>query len=70
MISVEVFMDIFSLRKQGFSMRSIARKLGIHRKTVKTHLENGMLPTYNKIRHKASILDPYCQLIQDFLKRR
>jgi transposase len=68
MISVEVFMDIFSLRKQGFSMRSIAKKLGIHRKTVKTHLENSMLPTYNKIRHKASILDPYCQLIQDFLK--
>lgn len=67
MISVEVFMDIVSLRKQGFSMRSIARKLGIHRNTVKKHLESGMLPTYNKIRRKSTMLDPYHQLIQDFL---
>jgi len=35
MISMEVFMDIFALRRQGFSLRYIAKKLGIHRNTVK-----------------------------------
>jgi transposase len=67
MISMEVFMDIFSLRKQGFSMRSIAKKLGIHRNTVKNHLAGGKLPVYSKNKHKLSLLDPYHQLIQDFL---
>ncbi len=35
MISIGVFMDIFSLARQGLSQRTIARRLGIHRKTVK-----------------------------------
>ncbi|MCK9502527.1 MAG: hypothetical protein M0Q52_11960 [Lascolabacillus sp.] len=67
MIAMEVFMDIFSLRKQGFSMRAIALKLGIHRNTVKKHLESSMLPSYNKTRRKSSKLDPYRQLVQDLL---
>jgi transposase len=67
MISLEVFMDIVSLRRQGFSMRAIAKKLGIHRKTVKKHLEGGRLPAYNKHKRKISILEPYHQLIQDLL---
>lgn len=67
MISMEVFMDIFSLRKQGFSMRAIAKKLGIHRNTVKNHLAGGKLPVYSKNKRKLSLLDPYHQLIQDFL---
>ena len=36
MITKEVFMDIHSLRKDGLSMRAIARKLGIHRDREKT----------------------------------
>jgi len=67
-ISLEVFMDIFSLRKQGFSMRAIAKKLGIHRTTVKKYLENKMFPTYCKIKRKTSKLDPYRQTIRDFLQ--
>ena len=35
MIAMEVFMDILALRRQGMSMRSIAKRLGIHRNTVK-----------------------------------
>lgn len=38
MITKEVFMDIYSLRKDGWSMRAIARKLGIHRDTVRKHI--------------------------------
>ena len=67
MISLEVFMDIFSLRNQGFSRRAIAKKLGIHRDTVKKYLEGKMLPTYRKTKRKPSKLDPYRQVIQDFL---
>ncbi len=39
MITAEVFMDIISLHRQGVSMRSIAKKLGIHRNTVKKHID-------------------------------
>ena len=38
MITTEAFMDIISLHRQGFSMRAIAKKLGIHRRTVKKHI--------------------------------
>jgi len=68
MITLEVFVDIFSLRNQGFSMRAIAKKLGIHRKTVKKYLEGKMLPTYRKTKRKHSKLDPYRQTIRDFLE--
>jgi DNA-binding CsgD family transcriptional regulator len=45
MISEEVFMDIIALRRQGYSMRAIAKKLGIHRNTVKRHLESKSFPS-------------------------
>jgi len=35
MITTEVYMDIRAYKHQGHSLRWIARKLGIHRKTVK-----------------------------------
>lgn len=41
-------MDIFGLRLQGFSLRYIAKKLGIHRKTVKEYLEDRISPRYQK----------------------
>ena len=53
MITKEVFMDIHSLRKDGWSMRAIAKKLGIHRDTVKKHLESDSLPQYRNARHRC-----------------
>ncbi|WP_073379637.1 IS21 family transposase [Desulfofustis glycolicus] len=60
-------MDIISLQRQGFSQRDIAKKLGIHRNTVKKYLENPAVPAYHKSIKRASILDPYRQLIDDYL---
>ncbi|BCO07987.1 IS21 family transposase [Desulfolithobacter dissulfuricans] len=67
MISTEVFMDIISLHRQGLSMRAIAKKLGIHRNTVKKHIEGNTLPQYRKKKRQKSILDPYRQVIDDYL---
>lgn len=67
MITTEVFMDIISLHRQGFSMRTIAKKLGIHRNTVKKHIEGNTFPQYRKTKRQESILDPYHQTIDDFL---
>jgi transposase len=67
MLNVEVFMDIISLHRQGLSMRAIAQKLGVHRNTVKKYIEGGTLPMYRKTERKSSILDPYRQLIDDYL---
>jgi transposase len=67
MISKEVFMDIFYLRRRGHSIRGIAKCLGIHRDTVRRHLESDSLPRYRKRKRKDSILEPYHQTINDFL---
>lgn len=67
MIATEVYMDILALKRQGHSLRAIARKLGIHRKTVKKHLESNCFPTYSRTSAKPSILEPYHQVIRDFL---
>ena len=69
MISEEVFMDIIALRRQGYSMRAIAKKLGIHRNTVKRHLESNSFPAYRKEKRIESILDPYRQTIKDYLEQ-
>jgi transposase len=68
MISMEVFMDIFALRRQGFSLRYIAKKLGVHRKTVKRYLGSGSLPQYRREKGVTSIVDPFKQVIEDFLE--
>ena len=34
MVSMEVLMDILVLDRQGYSVRAIARKMGIHRNTL------------------------------------
>jgi transposase len=60
-------MDIFALHRQGHSVRSIAKKLGLHRNTVKKYLERGALPAYQKGKRQGSILDPYKQVIDDLL---
>jgi transposase len=67
MISTEVYMDIIAFKRQGHSVRWIAKKLGIHRKTVKKHLENNAFPGYHRQTSKPTILEPYHQVIRDFL---
>ena len=67
MISSEAFMDIIALKRAGHSNRYIARKLGIHRKTVKTHLEANAFPAYNRSAQKPSVLEPFHQVIKGFL---
>jgi len=67
MISTEVFMDIIALKRQGHSIRWIAKKLGIHRNTVKKHLERKSFPAYTRKKAKPSILEPFYPVIRDFL---
>ncbi|MBM9615515.1 IS21 family transposase [Desulfobulbus rhabdoformis] len=60
-------MDIIALHRQGLSMRAIARKLGMHRNTVKKYIEGSTMPGYGQSSKRPSILDPYRQLIDDYL---
>lgn len=69
MISVEVFMDVIALHRQGYSIRSIAKKTGLHRSTVKKHLESNSFPQYKKKKRSQTILDPYHQIIKDYLEQ-
>ena len=55
MIALEVFMDILALHRQGLSMRAIARKMGIHRKTVKKYLMDLQPPNYSKSNRKENL---------------
>ena len=66
MVREEECMDIWSLRRQGYSKRAIARKLGIHRKTVARYLEAGEFPRYNAV-NRPSALEPYHGMIRDWL---
>jgi len=59
MISMEVFMNIIAMRRIGISIREIAKTLGIHRQTVKRHIEGNVFPQYRKRKRRASVLDPY-----------
>jgi len=68
MISWEVCMDVFGLKRQGLGLRAIARKLGIHRNTVKKYLEGRCMPAYRRSKRKDSILAPYYQVINDWLE--
>jgi transposase len=63
----EVFMDIVALHRQGLSDRAIARKLKVHRNTVKKYLQEGQNFRLPSIRQPASILSPYYPVIDDFL---
>ena len=67
MISSEAFMDIIALKRAGHSIRFIARKLGIHRKTVKKHLEANAFPAYTRSVQKPSVLEPFHPIIKGFL---
>ena len=67
MISTEVFMDILALHRQGHSMRWIAKKLGIHRNTVKKYITKKKLPQYHQQKRRESILTPFQPMIREWL---
>jgi transposase len=69
MITKEAFMDIIALHRQGHSMRFIARKLGLHRKTVKKYIAGKGFPEYRHSGRKPSILAPFARIIQDWLNQ-
>jgi len=66
MVSTEECMEIWALKRQGYSNRAIARKLGIHRKTVKKYLEGPEFPEYQAEKRKSG-LEPYHGMIGDWL---
>jgi len=67
MITREVCMDIKVMHRNGLSIRKIARTTGLHRKTVAKYIESDTLPGYTK-RQRSSILDPWRQIIEDYLE--
>lgn len=69
MITMEGLMDVRSLDKQGYSHRQIAKLTGLHRKTVKKYLADGVLPVYKK-QVRVSKLEPYHGMISDWLSQQ
>src|SRR3974377_1154911 len=67
MITREVFMDIKVMHRNGLSIRRIARSTGMHRLTVKRHVESDSFPEYHRTKKRKSLLDPYVQLIEGYL---
>jgi len=59
MLSLEVWVDIRSMHKQGYSIRGIARKLRISRNTVRKALRADGSPRYIQSTPIPSKLDPY-----------
>lgn len=66
MVGKEECMEIWAVKRQGYSSRAIARKLGIHRKTVKKYLEEREFPAYRAV-ERHSQLEPYYKIIDDWL---
>lgn len=67
MITREVFMDVRVMHRNGLSIRRIARMTGLHRLTVKRHVESDSFPEYHRTKKRKSILDPYVQIIEEYL---
>jgi len=66
----ELYMEIYQLKKQGFKIRRIARKLGISRTTVYKYLEKSpdeMSVWMASSQTRRKKLDPYEMLIQTWL---
>jgi transposase len=60
-------MELKAMRRDGKSIRAIARQTGLHRNTVKKHLAGEDFPRYRKGPRRESILAPYAQAIEDCL---
>ncbi len=68
MISREAILDILRLNDLGISHRKIANRLGIHRNTVKKHIEQpDRIGKYHRKKPYKSKLDAFESTIQHFL---
>ena len=66
MITDGVYMEIEILRKHGMSLRKIAVAVGCAVNTVRSHLEAGTLPIYQRNKLRETKLSPF----HDYLKER
>ena len=68
MKDMEVVMDILGLQRQGLSQRKIAKRLGIHRDTVKKYIDDSAAIGAGKTGHqRGSQLDAYEAHIQNWV---
>lgn len=68
MIDKQTVFEIHRLHNLGWLVRKIARYLRVSRPTVKKYIENPQLPKAKRAK-KASKLDPYRDLIKEFLEK-
>ena len=66
MVGKEECMDIWSLKREGFSNRAIARQLGLDRRTGARYIRNGEFPQYQVVNRRSG-LTPYHEMIKDWL---
>ena len=66
MLSLEDWVDIRSMHKQGYTIAAIVRELGVARNTVRRAIRQDESPRYTRRNPIASKLDPY----KDYLKGR
>tara|TARA_R110002167_G_C12660912_1_gene649898 strand:- start:849 stop:1877 length:1029 start_codon:yes stop_codon:yes gene_type:complete len=64
MLKEEGVVEIMILKRQGYSIRRIARELGISRNTVRTYLRSGQSPRYSPRPGRPSILTNFKPYIQ------
>jgi transposase len=69
MVTEEVFMDIVALHRQSQSMRFIAKRIGLHRNTVKKYILGKRFPEYRRTERRVSILAPFVRIIQDWVSQ-
>lgn len=70
MLEIDLQAEILSLHfGKKMSVRSIARELGLNRKSVARVIERKMIAEKRKLGPKTSILDPYKPMIKEILLR-
>ena len=68
MLQREVWRMIREMIERGATVSSIAREMGIDRKTVRKYASSDTVPAYGG-RHRASKLDPYKDYIREMVDR-
>jgi transposase len=58
MVGKEECMDIWSLKRQGFSDSAISRRVGLDRRTVKKYLEKRDFPRYSTVNRGSKLVVP------------